>query len=70
VNIAARIADYARPGEVLVSETVHDSVSDGVTFREIGPVLLRGLEEPIALFRALPAESNAHRAGSREGSKA
>ena len=70
VNIAARIADYARPGEVLVSESVRDSVAaDGVTFREIGAVLLRGVEDPISLFRALPAEASARTAIGGEGSK-
>jgi len=42
VNIAARIADYARPGEVLVSqEVVEASDGAGVTYREIGPVELK-----------------------------
>src|SRR5205823_2262793 len=69
VNIAARITDYARPGEVLVSESVRDSPSkDGVTFREIGAVLLRGLEDPIPLFRALPAEASAPPERPRAGS--
>src|SRR5439155_10348594 len=41
VNLAARIAEYARPGEVLVSQEVVD-VADGmpVTFTEVGPVEL------------------------------
>ena len=40
VNIASRIAEYARPGEVLVtSEVVHEAAeAPGVEFREIGPV--------------------------------
>jgi adenylate cyclase len=44
VNIAARIADYARPGEVLVSQEVVDA-ADGtpVTFTGIGPVELKGV---------------------------
>jgi adenylate cyclase len=38
VNIAARIAEYARPGEVLVTQDVVDA-ADGtpVTFKQIGP---------------------------------
>ena len=38
VNVAARIADYARPGEVLVTQDVVDA-ADGtsITFTEIGP---------------------------------
>jgi adenylate cyclase len=50
VNIAARIAEYARPGEVLVSQEVVD-VADGtpVTFTEIGPVELKGVAGPLRL---------------------
>jgi class 3 adenylate cyclase len=44
VNIAARIVDYAWPGEVLVSQEVVDaSDGAGVTFREIGPIELKGV---------------------------
>jgi adenylate cyclase len=44
VNIAARIADYARPGEVVVSQEVIDaSGSDTFEFSEIGPVELKGV---------------------------
>ena len=53
VNIAARIADYSRPGEVLVSRDVVDSASDdGLNFTEIGPVTLKGVAGPIPLYRA------------------
>jgi adenylate cyclase len=55
VNVAARITDYARPREVLVSEeVVRHTGADGLSYREIGPVMLKGLSEPIALYRALP----------------
>ena len=53
VNVAARIADYARQGEVLVSQdVVAASLSPGITFAEIGPVELKGLSEPIRLHSA------------------
>jgi len=53
VNVAARIADYARQGEVLVSaDVVEASGVSGVTFREIGPVELKGMSEPIRLYVA------------------
>jgi adenylate cyclase len=53
VNIAARIADYARPGEVLVSQEVVDA-ADGrpVTFTEIGPVELKGVPRTLRLYIA------------------
>jgi adenylate cyclase len=44
VNAASRIADYARPGEVLVSQAVVDASAGTATrFTEIGPVELKGL---------------------------
>ena len=42
VNVASRIAEYARPGEVLVSQEVVDAMGGAaVAFREIGPVELK-----------------------------
>ena len=57
VNISARIADYARPGEVLVSQEVVDGSGEvGVAFAEIGPVDLKGVSGPVHLYKArLPA---------------
>ncbi|MGH8916519.1 MAG: adenylate/guanylate cyclase domain-containing protein [Acidimicrobiia bacterium] len=53
VNVASRIADYARPGEVLVSEAVLE-VSDrsGIAYAELGPVELKGVSEPTRLWVA------------------
>ena len=51
VNVAARIGDFARPGEILVSQQVVDRVdSDSVVFTAIGPVALKGLSEGLSLF--------------------
>ena len=53
VNIAARIGEYARPGELLVSEAVIEAADlDGVTFAEIGPVEMKGVPAPIRLYAA------------------
>jgi adenylate cyclase len=53
VNLAARIADYARPGEVLVSQEVVDSADRGpVAFTEIGPVELKGVPGTLRLHIA------------------
>jgi len=53
VNIAARIAEFARPGEVLVSQEVVDAADlDGVAFTEIGPIDLKGVSEPLRLQSA------------------
>jgi adenylate cyclase len=53
VNLAARIAEYARPGEVLVSQEVVEVAAGGpVTFTEIGPVQLKGVAGMLRLYTA------------------
>jgi adenylate cyclase len=57
VNIAARIAEYARPGEVLISQEVVDAAEGTpVTFTGVGAVELRGVSSTLDLH-------SAHRAG-------
>jgi adenylate cyclase len=54
VNIAARIADYARPHEVLVSEEAKESASvEDVAFELIGDVPLKGVSRSVRLHRAM-----------------
>ncbi len=53
VNTASRIADYARRGEVLVTDDVVAATDvEGVTFEAIGPVELKGLSATIPLHIA------------------
>ena len=54
VNVAARIAEYARPGEVLVSEAVFDAAREkrGLQFTEIGAVELKGVAGTVQLHAA------------------
>ena len=54
VNLSSRIADYARPGEVLVSQAVADACGEdpGLAFSRIGPVELKGVATPVELLRA------------------
>ena len=53
VNVAARLVDYARPGEVLVTrEVVRAAVSEKLTFNEIGPVSLKGVASLVTVYSA------------------
>jgi len=53
VNVAARIADYARAGEVLVSQEVVEAASEGpLSFIDIGPVALKGVIGALRLHTA------------------
>lgn len=53
VNIAARIAALAGPAELLVSESAADDRrhTSGLRFEPVGPVTVKGLQEPVWLTR-------------------
>jgi adenylate cyclase len=55
VNVAARIVDVAGAGEVLVSDAVRREAQPRcptVEFVELGPVVMKGIPDPIRLWRA------------------
>lgn len=53
VNLAARIAAHAGPGQVLVSDNVVGSCTDpAFSFVELGPVELKGVSRPVRLHQA------------------
>ncbi|MFI5259993.1 MAG: adenylate/guanylate cyclase domain-containing protein [Candidatus Limnocylindrales bacterium] len=53
VNLTARIAEYARPGEVLVSQAVADASKEvGIAFADIGSVELKGVAGTTHVLRA------------------
>ena len=55
VNVAARIVDVAGAGEVLVSDAVRRDAQPRVPtveFVELGPVVMKGIPDPIRLWRA------------------
>jgi adenylate cyclase len=54
VNMAARIASHATEGQTLVSREVAERAApQGVRFREVGPVELKGFSDPIVVYEAL-----------------
>ncbi len=58
VNVASRVVDVAGPGEVLLSDATLAQIDDelpGVSFEELGPVVMKGIPSPVRLYRALRA---------------
>ncbi len=54
VNLAARLADLAPPGELRVDQpTARAAADDGWQVEPLGPVEVRGLHEPRPVFRVL-----------------
>jgi len=63
INIAARIAALAGPGELLVSEIVVDACDapmSSLQLNAVGPVVVKGVKDPVWLQRAsgLPPDIN------------
>jgi len=53
VNLSSRIADYARQGEVLVTQAVADASQETeIAFADIGEVELKGVSGTVHLLRA------------------
>jgi len=60
VNVAARIVDVAAPGELLCSGSMLAAAAERdrstVDFVELGPVVMKGIPDPIDLYRVERAE--------------
>ncbi|HYB23147.1 MAG TPA: adenylate cyclase regulatory domain-containing protein, partial [Solirubrobacteraceae bacterium] len=52
VNLASRITSIARPGSVLVERDVRESAKDAYHWSYAGERRLKGIREPVALYRA------------------
>lgn len=51
VNLASRICGHASAGQILVSSAVRElSVGKPITFKDRGPIALKGFDDPIRLF--------------------
>jgi adenylate cyclase len=70
VNLAARLASEAGPGEVVVEEGVVVALPHGTaTFEPVGRVALKGFTEPVAIWKARrPAAESDAGAARVEGS--
>jgi class 3 adenylate cyclase len=68
VNIAARLEGIAKPGELCVSQNVHDAVRGRLAFEaeEIGELDLKNIAKPIRAFRLRPGNIPASTAAVAE----
>ena len=66
VNVAARIAAEAQPGEVLVSEAVVSAArAEELSFRVVGPAELKGVARPVILHRASGPRDDRQEGGAK-----
>ncbi len=54
VNLASRITEIARPGSLLADRGLHDRARDAYHWSYAGERRLRGIRDPVQLFRARP----------------
>jgi len=53
VNLAARLCDQAKDGEILLSPRAYTAVEDGFDAEPIGEVSLKGIHAPVEIFRVV-----------------
>lgn len=51
VNLAARLESNAKPGQVLVSETVYQNVGNRIPLEPVGEIMVKGKSKPVKIFQ-------------------
>ena len=57
-NVASRLCDEAKPGQILISPRVFMAVEDVVTVEPVGEFALKGISRPMAAYNVLSAVSS------------
>jgi len=52
-NVASRLCDEARPGQILISQRVLVAVEDAVTVESVGEFELKGIRRPLAAYNVV-----------------
>jgi class 3 adenylate cyclase len=54
-NVASRLCDEAKPGQILISPRVLLAVENAVTVQPAGELTLKGIRRPIAVYNVIDA---------------
>jgi class 3 adenylate cyclase/putative methionine-R-sulfoxide reductase with GAF domain len=57
-NVASRLCDEAKPGQILISPRVLMAVEDAVNVEPVGDFTLKGISRPVAAYNVLSAVSS------------
>jgi class 3 adenylate cyclase/putative methionine-R-sulfoxide reductase with GAF domain/DNA-binding FrmR family transcriptional regulator len=55
-NVASRLCDEAKPGQILISPRVFTAVKDAITVEPVGEFTLKGIGRPLAAYNVLDAK--------------
>ena len=50
VNLGSRLCSAAKPGEILVSKSVYETVKNEYSFTKLNPIQVKGKENKVAVF--------------------
>jgi GAF domain-containing protein len=56
-NVASRLCDEAKPGQILISPRVLIAVEEAVTVEPVGEFVLKGIRRPLAAYNVLTTKS-------------
>ncbi len=54
-NVASRLCDEAKPGQILISPRVLVAVEDAVKVEPVGEFELKGIRRPLAAYNVIDA---------------
>ena len=56
-NVASRLCDEAKPGQILISPRVLMAVEEDVSVEPVGEFALKGIRRPMAAYNVLATKS-------------
>jgi len=57
VNVASRVVSSAMAGQILLTEPVAKAATnEGIPVEEVGVRIMRGVDDPLALYRVTPSQ--------------
>ncbi|MFC1951113.1 tetratricopeptide repeat protein [Chloroflexota bacterium] len=59
VNLTARIMVVAEQGQILISDSTYPKISNKFDFEKLKPVVVKGKEQPVTLYRVLGTRQDA-----------
>jgi class 3 adenylate cyclase len=55
-NVASRLCDEAKPGQILISPRVLMAIQDAITVDPVGQFTLKGIRRPMAAYNVVAAK--------------
>lgn len=53
VNVAARLQQVAEPDQLLISRATYALIAEKIQARDLGPMMLKGLQQPVHIYECL-----------------